>query len=807
MGTDHTTFSIWFNVVGSDCITSFDHGIGIFVYIVLLLLCFYITAKICEEFLTVALEQICNAWLLNSDVSGASILAFSSSAPEILLSFCTTFILESSGGTGCIAGAALFGLLFVVGISVVVNPNRCLEVTKKGIIRDVCSNCVCVGILIIITNDQKVQWYESLLLVVSYVLYILFIWYNQKSKVVINNLSGKKQDTMDSFNDERNSKKSFDGTKSDESVQEIPHRKSSLCLSPGFLFNRIPSEANAEIFPIMPRNDRPSTNNVNNTLQVSKSERIYHHLSPRNPKKQQSPRLPLSARAYHHETSEQENNETRNVIYQSAESRHAHIRQDSPQPLQLPIPSRCTRHLVIPHEILDVVRPKSAHGRLDKNWNAGIGSFDPQEMSKRDFRRLSSLTTSSGENHASTILERMINEVDDHPEKYQWPDELNRRSSMLSGITCSPSMHKNTLNQLKEQHHLDVVYPRGSSMEHEKNVEHTKTKIADSEMDREINCTQLQTIAADTTNQFGVQPSISSLIPVSYAGSVSSMDVSCDFPLEQAPTQSIEVKTLEDTILQPYQESGDGVIKTIRCLTVDNKGDVPSVAGPNLMSLSINTCDDPSPASELRSDGSLTLRLSSGNLRDMLEEEKKLNRRQVWLRRSKRPCLSILSMIMPSDNRYYLLLFVCIVWLGGISFIIVDTAHRLGCMINIPPMIFALLFLSPAASIPDVYNSIQSSRQGYGDMAVSNAMGSTFMNITLGLGLPWFIRSISKEGLAVNLNLEEGLLESLIIFLGALAIYTVAVSLNRWKINMTIGIGLLFGFIGYITYIIISIVT
>merc|ERR1712137_109980 len=108
-------------------------------------------------------------------------------------------------------------------------------------------------------------------------------------------------------------------------------------------------------------------------------------------------------------------------------------------------------------------------------------------------------------------------------------------------------------------------------------------------------------------------------------------------------------------------------------------------------------------------DGSLTLRLSSGNLRDMLEEEKKLSRRQVWLRRTKRPCLSVLTLIMPSDDRYYLLLFVCIIWLGGISFIIVDTAHRLGCMINVPPMIFALLFLSPAASIPDVYNSIQSS--------------------------------------------------------------------------------------------------
>lgn len=47
----------------------------------------------------------------------------------------------------------------------------------------------------------------------------------------------------------------------------------------------------------------------------------------------------------------------------------------------------------------------------------------------------------------------------------------------------------------------------------------------------------------------------------------------------------------------------------------------------------------------------------------------------------------------------------------------------------------------------DALSSILVARDGFGDMAVSNAIGSNVFDINLGLGLPFLIRTlINREG-------------------------------------------------------------
>ena len=46
-------------------------------------------------------------------------------------------------------------------------------------------------------------------------------------------------------------------------------------------------------------------------------------------------------------------------------------------------------------------------------------------------------------------------------------------------------------------------------------------------------------------------------------------------------------------------------------------------------------------------------------------------------------------------------------------------------------------------------------RDGFGDMAVSNAIGSNVFDINLGLGLPFLIRILIDKGKAVSLLGEE----------------------------------------------------
>lgn len=52
-----------------------------------------------------------------------------------------------------------------------------------------------------------------------------------------------------------------------------------------------------------------------------------------------------------------------------------------------------------------------------------------------------------------------------------------------------------------------------------------------------------------------------------------------------------------------------------------------------------------------------------------------------------------------------------------------------------------LVFLAAGASIPDAITSLIVVREGLGDMALTNVIGSNLFDILIGLGLPFFIKT------------------------------------------------------------------
>jgi Ca2+/Na+ antiporter len=54
-------------------------------------------------------------------------------------------------------------------------------------------------------------------------------------------------------------------------------------------------------------------------------------------------------------------------------------------------------------------------------------------------------------------------------------------------------------------------------------------------------------------------------------------------------------------------------------------------------------------------------------------------------------------------------------------------------------------------ALQDCLSSILVARDGYGDMAVSNAIGSNVFDINLGLGLPFVIRIAIDKGAPISL--------------------------------------------------------
>lgn len=83
----------------------------------------------------------------------------------------------------------------------------------------------------------------------------------------------------------------------------------------------------------------------------------------------------------------------------------------------------------------------------------------------------------------------------------------------------------------------------------------------------------------------------------------------------------------------------------------------------------------------------------------------------------------------------------------------------IGTTLGIPDTVMGLTFVAAGVSVPDALSSIAVIKEGYGDMAVSNAVGSNVFDILICLGLPWFIQTtIIDTGGHVNV-ISKGFLQ------------------------------------------------
>ena len=77
---------------------------------------------------------------------------------------------------------------------------------------------------------------------------------------------------------------------------------------------------------------------------------------------------------------------------------------------------------------------------------------------------------------------------------------------------------------------------------------------------------------------------------------------------------------------------------------------------------------------------------------------------------------------------------------------------------------------------------------GYGDMAVSNSIGSNIFDILVCLGLPWILQTVFIDpGSRVHIN-SNGLLYTSLILLGTVVFLLAAMMVYRWTLDKKIGL-------------------
>ncbi|MEM7119038.1 MAG: calcium/sodium antiporter [Chloroflexota bacterium] len=137
-----------------------------------------------------------------------------------------------------------------------------------------------------------------------------------------------------------------------------------------------------------------------------------------------------------------------------------------------------------------------------------------------------------------------------------------------------------------------------------------------------------------------------------------------------------------------------------------------------------------------------------------------------------------IGVLMGNAEKAFIRAFlVSIGLIGIISWFLVEYAIVFADAMGIPPVIVALTILAGGTSIPDMIASIVVAKQGRGDMAVANAIGSNIFDILIGLGIPWLI-ALLVLGNEIHVG-TSGLWTSTLILLGTVLLVFVFLTTER----------------------------
>lgn len=153
------------------------------------------------------------------------------------------------------------------------------------------------------------------------------------------------------------------------------------------------------------------------------------------------------------------------------------------------------------------------------------------------------------------------------------------------------------------------------------------------------------------------------------------------------------------------------------------------------------------------------------------------------------------------ENRrlgYSLGFTMCIVWIAILSHILVYCTSVFGCLVGLDASVMGLTLLAVGTNIPDALSSILVARNGKGDMAVANSIGSNVFDILIGLGVPWFIAPLAfGEATAVAVN---DLTTAVIFLVASLAFLFTVLMIRKWRMDFKVGILLLIFYGFYVIF-------
>lgn len=155
-------------------------------------------------------------------------------------------------------------------------------------------------------------------------------------------------------------------------------------------------------------------------------------------------------------------------------------------------------------------------------------------------------------------------------------------------------------------------------------------------------------------------------------------------------------------------------------------------------------------------------------------------------------------------RKFYLVTFtIAVLWMALLSYFLVWMVAIIGYTYTIPESVMGMTFLAAGSSLPDAIASLVVAKQGSGDMAVSNCIGSNVFDM-LCLGIPWLIKSAFLQPNQPVIIQSEHIFFTSAMLIGSIFCTILLIHLNKWLLNVRIGVGFLamyFLFLLVATYI------
>jgi Ca2+/Na+ antiporter len=145
-------------------------------------------AIVCDDYLCVALERLCDVYNIREDVAGATFMAFGSAAPEIIVNAVSTIkqakakpgdasaIDATNTGVGAILGSGMIAFLVIPGACALSTDEGIqLQLKRRPLLRDVGAYATALLLLCVFFHDGRIKLYESGILVSFYLFYVMVV--------------------------------------------------------------------------------------------------------------------------------------------------------------------------------------------------------------------------------------------------------------------------------------------------------------------------------------------------------------------------------------------------------------------------------------------------------------------------------------------------------------------------------------------------------------------------------------------------------------------------------------------------------